>query len=763
MATFLQEGDIAFSAFQSDDSGGGFNGDAFEFVLLVPVEAGTDIYFTDNGYLTNTSAFRTTENLIRWKAPSNLPAGSVVNFTVPGGSIGVGSTLQWTGINPVTGSPLNTATLLLSASGDNITALTSPTFGGADALNGFPIAALTFGGSTFSSPFTTVSGTNTTGLPLGLVDGTTAVSVGSTQNGRYNDAATGSVESGSRNAIRSSLNNDAYWTVSADPLPTPFNTTATFSITTVSIAATDATATEAPGDTGTFRITRTGDTTAALSVGLGIGGEATDGVDYTGVPSSVTIAAGASFTDITVTPIQDSLPEPDETVFLLLAGGGNNYTVANPASATVTISNSAFVPLPTVTISAINETASEAGSNPGVFRITRTGGGGAGMPLTVNYSVSGSATTADYTPTLGTSATILANQTFVDVTINPVDDALVEGPETVNLTLAAGSYTTLASPSANFATVSISDNDVRPNDFNGDGKSDILWRNDNGTIATWQMDGTVSPASLHIGVAPNDWKIAGTGDFNGDGKSDILWRHDGGIVAVWKDGLTINPTTLNIGAAPIDWKIAGTGDFNGDGKSDILWRHDGGTVAVWKDGLTINPTTLNIGAAPIDWKIAGTGDFDGDGKSDILWRHDGGTVAIWQNGITASPSVHIGANSMDWKITGTADFNGDGKSDILWRNDDGTVAIWQMNGITASPSVHIGANTNDWKIAGTLDYNADNKSDILWRHDSGTTAVWQMDGISANPLSIHIGIPPGAAPDWQIAGSPQTYAPPLST
>jgi FG-GAP-like repeat/Calx-beta domain len=760
MATSLQPGDIAFSAFQSDDSGGGFNGDAFEFVLLVPVQIGTTIYFTDNEYRTDTFLYTTTENVIRWVAPSDLPAGSVVTFTAPGG-IGATSTAQWTGINPGTGTSLATATFTLSDNGDNITALTFPNFLGENNLNGFAIAALNFGSATFPPSQTGIFRTSTTGLPSGLVDGATAVSVGSTQNGRYNDAAIGSVESRTRNAVLSSLNNDTYWTVSPNPLVQPFSTTATFSITTVSIAATDNTATEAPGDTGTFRITRTGDTTAALNVGLGIGGTATNGTDYTGVPSSVTIAAGATTADITVTPVPDSLSESNETVNVVLAGGGSSYDLASPSSATVTISNSTFVPLPTVSISALDPNASESGSNPGVFRITRTGGGGATMPLNVNYTVSGSATSADYTPSIGTSATISATQTYVDVTINPIDDTLVEGPETVNLTLGAGSYT-LASPSANFATVSIADNDVRPNDFNGDGKSDILWRNNNGTIATWKMDGTVSPNSLHFGVAPADWKIAGTGDFNGDGKSDILWRHDGGTVAVWKDGITVNPTTLNIGAAPIDWKIAGTGDFNGDGKSDILWRHDGGTVAVWKDGLTINPTTLNIGAAPVDWKIAGTGDFDGDGKSDILWRHDGGTVAIWQmNGITASPSVHIGANSMDWKITGTADFNGDGKSDILWRNDDGTVAIWQMNGITASPSVHIGANTNDWKIAGTIDYNGDNKSDILWRHDSGTTAVWEMNGIAANPISTHIGIPPGAAPDWQIVGSPQTYAPPV--
>jgi hypothetical protein len=47
MSSTLVSGDVAFSAFQSDNTGGGFNGDAFEFVLLVPVTAGTTIYFTD--------------------------------------------------------------------------------------------------------------------------------------------------------------------------------------------------------------------------------------------------------------------------------------------------------------------------------------------------------------------------------------------------------------------------------------------------------------------------------------------------------------------------------------------------------------------------------------------------------------------------------------------------------------------------------------------------------------------------------------------
>ena len=30
-----------------------------------------------------------------------------------------------------------------------------------------------------------------------------------------------------------------------------------------------------------------------------------------------------------------------------------------------------------------------------------------------------------------------------------------------------------------------------------------------------------------------DWKVADTGDFNGDGRIDILWRNDNGALTDW--------------------------------------------------------------------------------------------------------------------------------------------------------------------------------------------------------------------------------------
>ena len=69
--------------------------------------------------------------------------------------------------------------------------------------------------------------------------------------------------------------------------------------------------------------------------------------------------------------------------------------------------------------------------------------------------------------------------------------------------------------------------DVR-NDFNGDGRSDILWRNVDGQMSDWlgtANGGFVQNNANAAAVVPTAWQVAGTGDFNGDGRDDILWRN----------------------------------------------------------------------------------------------------------------------------------------------------------------------------------------------------------------------------------------------
>jgi hypothetical protein len=78
-------------------------------------------------------------------------------------------------------------------------------------------------------------------------------------------------------------------------------------------------------------------------------------------------------------------------------------------------------------------------------------------------------------------------------------------------------------------------------DFNNDGKADMLWRQSaTGSLAIWHMNGSAIVGSGAITLNGNtitpdaSWSIVEVGDFNGDGKSDIMWQQSGtGALAEW--------------------------------------------------------------------------------------------------------------------------------------------------------------------------------------------------------------------------------------
>jgi Domain of unknown function (DUF4347)/FG-GAP-like repeat/RTX calcium-binding nonapeptide repeat (4 copies) len=297
------------------------------------------------------------------------------------------------------------------------------------------------------------------------------------------------------------------------------------------------------------------------------------------------------------------------------------------------------------------------------------------------------------------------------------------------------------------------------NDFGNDGKSDILWRNSNGQVYTYQMNGFDVASEALLRNVSNDWEISGTGDFNGDGKSDILWRNNvTGLAYSWQ--LDSN-TIVAEGAVRLvskDWQIANTGDFNGDGKSDILWRNlvSGETYIYQMNGINTIGSEGSVRVVSKDWQIAGTGDFNGDGKSDILWRNSttGETYLYLMNGLNVAQEGNVRTVNNDWVVTGINDFDGDGKSDILWRNSvSGDTYIYLMHGLTVAQEGIIGEpyTTSDhkrsyWKIVGTGDYNGDSKADILWQHDNGTSYIWNMDGLKLiGELSVRTN-----SPSWQV-------------
>lgn len=182
-------------------------------------------------------------------------------------------------------------------------------------------------------------------------------------------------------------------------------------------------------------------------------------------------------------------------------------------------------------------------------------------------------------------------------------------------------------------------------DYNFDGKPDIVWRNStSGRVIAWFMDGATRLGTAPIWPATNpgesDWVPMADGDFNGDGQSDLVWRNSstGRVIAWFMSGVT------RTGTAPIwpatnpgdaDWMPMASADFNGDTKPDLIWRNSStGRVIVWfMDGTTRTGTAAlwaatNPGESA--WRPIATGDFNADGQADIVWRNvDTGRVIVW--------------------------------------------------------------------------------------------------------------------------------------
>ena len=147
------------------------------------------------------------------------------------------------------------------------------------------------------------------------------------------------------------------------------------------------------------------------------------------------------------------------------------------------------------------------------------------------------------------------------------------------------------------------------------------------------MNGTqlLSPP-VNLGAVPSAWSVIGTGDFNGDGMSDILWRNTTtDTVGIWlMNGTTwLSPRCPNWVLAP-RWQVAGTGDFDGDGMTDIVSQNSNANLRSGSWTVTNAVTTgITVLCRPA-WSVTGTGDFNGDGIADLLWFNTStNAVGIW--------------------------------------------------------------------------------------------------------------------------------------
>lgn len=223
----------------------------------------------------------------------------------------------------------------------------------------------------------------------------------------------------------------------------------------VSVETPDSFGHENGADTITFSIYRTGDTSADLTVNYTLTGTAINGTDYVTNTLSATILAGFTNVLVTLTPEDDSVAEPTETVVLTLVSGAA-YDLSSPVAGTGYIADNET---PHVTITAARAAIEESIPNyPAQFTITRLGE--TNLDIFVNVDLAPGSVIAEGGDVnfFSHSHQMEPGVTQVSFSVFLLPDATFEGNEDINMLIVPGvDPYTIGTPSN--AVVTIRDDD----------------------------------------------------------------------------------------------------------------------------------------------------------------------------------------------------------------------------------------------------------------------------------------------------------------
>jgi hypothetical protein len=184
-----------------------------------------------------------------------------------------------------------------------------------------------------------------------------------------------------------------------------------------------------------------------------------------------------------------------------------------------------------------------------------------------------------------------------------------------------------ASPNAGWQLIGIGD-------IGGTGHDKLLVRGigQNEPILSITPGGTTQTLVFGTGadaIPPWNMQLAGTGDFDGDGKSDLLFRDASTrqLLVWYMNGHTVASTyTPNI-SAPL---VRGIGDIDGDGHADLIYSPTSATAGLYSTQLDVvyfhargnSYEDPAFGSLPnSQWRIEQISDANADGRAEIYVRN----------------------------------------------------------------------------------------------------------------------------------------------
>ncbi|MBL0405688.1 tandem-95 repeat protein [Microvirga aerilata] len=179
------------------------------------------------------------------------------------------------------------------------------------------------------------------------------------------------------------------------------------------------------GGGAVYTFSRTGDTSAELTINVTVGGTATAGQDYT-APATATFAAGSSTAKFTIQTTEDTSVESTETLVVNVAAG-NGYTPSGIGAITNLMDNDVAPVLPKVSIG--DATAPEGNSLTFNIKLDKA----PTSPVTVTYeTVHGTTTDGDLVYQTN-EVIFLAGQTSKNISIATIEDTTPELTKTFDV------------------------------------------------------------------------------------------------------------------------------------------------------------------------------------------------------------------------------------------------------------------------------------------------------------------------------------------
>lgn len=286
---------------------------------------------------------------------------------------------------------------------------------------------------------------------------------------------------------------------------------------------------------------------------------------------------------------------------------------------------------------------------------------------------------------------------------------------------------------------------VFPGDLNGDNQTDLLvWDSGSGTVRQY-LSG--EPGSSMIESVLLDGVDSGSGeqiidvaDFDGDGTTDIYWRNDSRMRdTIWlmRDGKIAwaGPMAQAEGIHA----LLMTADFAGDGSLMHLVGKGSGVARYSLVQYNSFTSLGEVQATDVDFIMEDplvpthTADFTNDGRADILWQNNlTGEAFIWamqgtstetpyllptdEGELIALPGQPLLPAGFDWNVVAAADLNNDQFSDLVLRNRNSKVlaVLFLREGQSLGSILRLGGPEQELIALG--DYDGNSVNDLLVRN-----------------------------------------------